>query len=155
MKVKVLTISDRASAGIYEDRSGPAVAEILRETWPEIDLELEIVTDDGGDIEKALGGNLDRDVIITTGGTGIGPRDNTPGVTEAFCDRMIPGIAEYLRRESCRETVNAVLSRGVSGIRGRTLIVNLPGSVKGAQYCARLLVPLLPHALRMIRGEGH
>ena len=73
----------------------------------------------------------------------------------SFCDRSIPGIAEYLRRESCNETLNAVLSRGVAGYKGTTIIINLPGSVKGATFCAELLLPILPHACDMIHGKGH
>jgi molybdopterin adenylyltransferase len=155
MKVLVLTISDRASDGIYEDKSGPGIEKILEGGLPEVDIERMVVSDDARDIEDALAGHLNMDVIITTGGTGIGPRDNTPDITEKFCDRMIPGVAEYLRRESCSQTVNAVLSRGVAGLKGSTIIINLPGSEKGAVFCAELLVPVLPHACKMVRGEGH
>ena len=139
MKILVLTISDRATEGVYEDRSGPAVEKVLLAT----------------DIEEALGKDAEHDVILTTGGSGIGPRDNAPDVTMSFCDRSIPGIAEYLRSESCKETLNAVLSRGIAGYKGTTIIINLPGSVKGAVFCAELLVPILPHACDMILGKGH
>ncbi|MBN2184178.1 MAG: MogA/MoaB family molybdenum cofactor biosynthesis protein [Candidatus Krumholzibacteriota bacterium] len=155
MKILVLTISDRASKGEYEDLSGPAVEKILIEKIPKADVARGIISDDRSGIEKKFGESLDYDVIITTGGTGLGPRDNTPEATEAFCDRLIPGIAEYLRRESCSETLNAVLSRGRAGIKDASLIINLPGSVRGASFCAGLLAGLLPHALRMIEGGGH
>ena len=155
MKILVLTISDRASEGVYEDRSGPAVEKVLDEEFPGAEIERLIVSDEAAEIEGAFEKHADYDVILTTGGSGIGPRDNTPDVTMSFCDRMIPGIAEYLRSESCKETLNAVLSRGVAGYKGTTIIVNLPGSVKGAAFCAELLVPILPHACDMIRGKGH
>ena len=155
MKILVLTISDRASEGIYEDRSGPAVEEVLRAGIPGAGIERLVVSDDEAEILKIFESHLDRDVILTTGGSGIGPRDVTPDVTARFCDALIPGIAEHLRRESYRETPYALLSRAVAGRKGRTVIVNLPGSVKGARFCAQLLVEILPHACAMVRGEGH
>lgn len=155
MKILVLTISDRASRGEYEDLSGPAIEKILSEKIPEADIERAVISDDRSGIEKKFGESPDYDVIITSGGTGLGPRDNTPEATEAFCDREVPGIAEYLRKESCRETVNAVLSRARAGMKGDTLIINLPGSVKGAVFCAELLGGIIPHARNMIKGVGH
>lgn len=155
MKILVLTISDRASKGVYEDRSGPAVEKALGDGLEGAGIERIIVSDEVVDIEKALEDYSKYDVILTTGGSGIGPRDNAPDVTMRFCDSMIPGIAEYLRRQSCEETINAVLSRGVAGYRGTTIVINLPGSVKGATFCAKLLVPILPHAYDMIRGKRH
>ncbi|MCK4237387.1 MAG: MogA/MoaB family molybdenum cofactor biosynthesis protein [Candidatus Krumholzibacteria bacterium] len=155
MKVLVLTISDRVSKGVYEDRSGPEIERILGSGLVGVDVKRLVVSDDAGEIEDALERHLNMDAIITTGGTGIGPRDNTPEITGKFCDRLIPGIAEYLRRESFKQTANAVLSRGVAGVKGHTVIVNLPGSVKGAGFCAELLVSLLPHACKMVSGEGH
>ena len=155
MKILVLTISDRASEGVYEDRSGPAVLEVLGAGIQGAHIERLVVPDDKKEILKAFESNLDKDVIVTTGGSGIGPRDVTPDVTERFCDALIPGIAEHLRRESYRETPYALLSRAVAGRKGRTVIVNLPGSVKGARFCAGLLVDILPHACAMVRGEGH
>ena len=155
MKILVLTISDRASRGEYEDLSGPAVEKILSEKIPGADITKAIISDDRSGIEKKFGESLDYDVIITSGGTGLGPRDNTPEATEAFCDRTIPGIAEYLREESRGETLNAVLSRGRAGMKETTLIINLPGSVKGAVFCAELLGGIIPHARDMIKGIGH
>lgn len=155
MKVLVLTISDRASQGVYDDKSGPVIEKILTEKLSEVLVERLIVSDDEVAIKEAYSSHLEKDIIITTGGTGIGPRDNTPDITENFCDRLIPGIAEYLRIESCKQTINAVLSRGVAGIKDKTLIINLPGSVKGASFCTELLIPILAHAVKMMRGEGH
>ena len=155
MKVLVLTISDRAFRGEYEDLSGPAVEKILLEGMEETIVERTIVSDDEPAIEKVLKASGTFDVILTTGGTGLGPRDVTPEATERVCDRIIPGIGEYLRSESFRETNSAVLSRGIAGMIGKTIVVNMPGSVKGASFCAGLLVGILPHALAMVRGEGH
>jgi len=155
MKILVLTISDRVSEGVYEDRSGPTVEEVLRAGIQGAVIDRLVVPDDAAEIEQAFEAHLDMDVILTTGGSGIGPRDVTPDVTTRFCDALIPGIAEHLRRESYRETPYALLSRAVAGRKGLTVIVNLPGSVNGARFCAELLVEILPHACAMVRGEGH
>lgn len=155
MRVLVLTISDRASQGVYEDKSGPAIENILKEHLTDAIISRSIVPDDEQEITAAFEGNADKDVIITTGGTGIGPRDVTPEATMKSCDRLIEGIADYLRRESCKQTLNAVLSRGTAGIRGSTIIINLPGSVKGATFCTELLIPIVPHAMAMLSGHGH
>lgn len=155
MKVLVLTISDRASQGIYEDRSGPAIEAVFSEKLPDAHIERRIVPDEEGPILETFSHHLANDVIITTGGTGIGPRDITPDVTEKFCDRVIPGIAEYLRAASIAQTTHAVLSRGVAGVKGNTIIVNIPGSVKGAIFCTELLITILPHAVTMVQGGGH
>ncbi|MBN2071922.1 MAG: MogA/MoaB family molybdenum cofactor biosynthesis protein [Candidatus Krumholzibacteriota bacterium] len=155
MRILVLTISDRASRGQYEDLSGPAIEKALSERIASADIDRAVISDDRDGIEKKFAESSSYDVIVTTGGTGLGPRDNTPEATESFCDRMIPGIAEYLRRESCVQTVNAVISRGTAGMKGRTIIINLPGSVKGASFCAELLAGVIPHAVRMIEGGGH
>ena len=155
MKILVITISDRASRGEYEDLSGPAVKTILEESLDGAEIEVVIVPDEQSEIERALESGLGSTAIITTGGTGLGPRDITPDVTERFCDRPVPGISEMLRAESLRETRNAALSRGYAGMKDRTLIVNIPGSVRGASFCADLLAPLLEHAAGMINGDGH
>ena len=155
MKILVVTISDRASRGEYEDLSGPAVKEILEEEIAGADIEVVVVPDEEADIRRALESGLGFAAVITTGGTGLGPRDITPEVTERFCDRSAPGISEMLRAESLKETRNAALSRGYSGMKSRTLFVNIPGSVRGASFCARLLAPLFIHAEGMISGEGH
>ena len=155
MKVLVLTISDRASAGEYDDQSGPALAQVLRELLDDVVIRRAVVPDDSRQIEAAMTDGLDCDVILTTGGTGLGPRDITPEVTEQFCERAVPGLAELLRAESLKETSHAALSRGAAGQRGMTLVVNLPGSVGGASFGARVLAPILPHAARMMAGKGH
>jgi molybdopterin adenylyltransferase len=155
LKILVVTISDRASRGEYEDLSGPAVREILAAEIPECEFGAVIIPDEKVEIVRALESGLDGDVVITTGGTGLGPRDITPEVTEQFCDRSVPGLSEMLRTESLKDTPNAVLSRGFAGMKDSTLIVNIPGSVRGASFCARLLAPLLEHAVGMMGGEGH
>lgn len=151
----VLTISDRAARGVYRDASGPAIAAVLEEAFPGIAITREVVPDEPEAIMTALERLADRDWIITTGGTGIGPRDVTPETTARFCERPLPGIAETLRAESYRETPQAMLSRGYAGIRGRTIVVNLPGSVKAVVFCTRLLVPVMEHAHDMLAGKGH
>jgi len=155
VRVLVLTVSDRASQGVYEDLSGPAVERVLRELVPGIDVQRRVVPDDIARISEALSAGPDVDAIITTGGTGIGPRDVTPEATVACCDRLVPGIAEMLRAESGRQTPHAAFSRGVACVKGRTLIVNVPGSVRAAEFCARLIAPMLEHACAMLRGDGH
>jgi len=127
----------------------------VRDLLPEAVVRRMIVPDEEARIQTALRAGLDGDVVITTGGTGLSPRDITPEVTEGFCDRMVPGIADYIRSESLQETPRAVLSRGVAGTRETTLVVNLPGSAKAADFCARRLAPLLPHAVAMMAGGGH
>ncbi|MBD3180184.1 MAG: MogA/MoaB family molybdenum cofactor biosynthesis protein [Candidatus Latescibacteria bacterium] len=155
MKVLVLTVSDRAAGGIYRDRSGPAIQEVLTERIGGIEIEREIIPDDRDLLVKTFGENRERDVIITTGGTGLGPRDFTPEATAEFCEKMVPGIAEYLRARSFEQTPHAALSRAAAGISGDLLIINFPGSVKGAVFCAEVISELLEHALEMIRGAGH
>jgi molybdopterin adenylyltransferase len=155
VRILVITISDRAFRGEYEDLSGPAVKAILEEEIEGTEVEIVIVPDEEEDILRALESGLGCAAVLTTGGTGLGPRDITPEVTARFCDRPVPGISEMLRAESLRETRNAALSRGYSGMKGRTLIVNIPGSVRGASFCAKLLAPLLVHAEGMISGGGH
>jgi len=155
VRILVVTISDRAHRGEYEDLSGPAVKEILEGSIAGAEVEIIIVPDEEDHIVRALESGLGADAVITTGGTGLGPRDITPEITERFCDRAVPGIAGMLRAESLKETPNAALSRGYAGLKGRTLIVNIPGSLRGASFCAALLAPLLVHARGMISGEGH
>lgn len=153
--ILVVTVSDRAAAGVYEDRSGPAVEEELRAAFPGCRVERKIVPDDEGPLRGALESGEAFDVVLTTGGTGLGPRDITPEVTKAVCDRELPGVAEMLRFESRKEVATAVLSRGVAGSRGQTIYVNLPGSEKGARSCTRMLIPVLLHAVEMASGGDH
>ena len=155
MKTAVITISDRASKGIYEDLSGPEIEKLLGELVPECSVERTVVPDEAGAIRGALESFEGWDFILTTGGTGIGPRDITPEVTREYCDRELSGISETLRAESLRETKAAMLSRGYSGMKGKTIIVNFPGSVKAVRLCTRVVAPVMTHAVRMIKGEGH
>ena len=155
LKVAVITVSDRAFRGEYADLSGPAVRDSLLETGPETRIVMETVPDEKEKITQALEKHLDCDWILTTGGTGISPRDVTPEATREFCDRELPGVSEWLRRESQAETPFAVFSRGTCGVKGNTIIVNLPGSVKGARFCTRLLRTVMEHGVGMIRGAGH
>ena len=155
MKAAVITISDRASKGIYEDLSGPEIVRIIREKVPDCIIERKIVPDEAPEILEALESFNGYDFILTTGGTGIGPRDVTPGVTEKYCDRELPGISETLRAESLKETNSAMLSRGFSGMKGNTIIINFPGSVKAVRLCTGVVAPVMIHAVKMIKGEGH
>lgn len=151
----VLTISDRASRGLYEDLSGPAIEEVLRARFPAAQIRRQIVPDEPEAIRAAFAAQAGADFILTTGGTGIGPRDVTPEVTAGWCDRLLPGVAEALRAASARETPMAMLSRGTAGLKGRTLIVNFPGSLKAARLGAQTLAPVMEHALEMLAGGGH
>lgn len=155
LEIMVITISDRAYRGEYKDLSGPKIKEIIEASDIEARVELMVVPDEAAKIKAALLSHLDKDFILTTGGTGLSPRDITPELTREVCEREIPGISEMLRFESYRETRNAVLSRGVAGVRGRTIIINFPGSVKAVTLCTQLVLPILEHAQKMLRGEGH
>ena len=155
MKISVITISDRASQGIYKDTAGPAIVKILKETLESCTVTQTIIPDVREELLRAFTETTKADVIITTGGTGLSPRDITPEVTAEYCDRLIPGIAEYIRIESLKETPNAVFSRGIAGLKGGTVIINFPGSLRAATFCSTLIAPLLPHAIKMSAGKGH
>ncbi len=157
IKAAVLTISDSCSAGTRQDLSGPAIKEMLISA--NIDAgEILVLPDDRDLIAeklKSLCDETDIDVIITTGGTGFGPRDVTPEATLSVCDRITPGLMEVSRAEGYKKTPKAILSRGCAGIRSGTLIVNLPGSVKAVTECMEIIGPILPHAVKMMQGGGH
>ncbi len=155
MRVVVITISDRASRREYEDLSGPAVQEEVLALFPSAQVSRLIVEDDRDRILAALESCGDPDFILTTGGTGLSPRDVTPETTARFCEREIPGIAEALRAASLAETPAAMLSRGYAGHRGNTVVVNFPGSPKAVRLCMKVLGPIIEHAGRMLRAEGH
>jgi len=155
MKVLIITISDRASNGIYEDLSGKEIEKILTEKFPDVYIKREIVSDSKGEILGAFRQYEIFNYVITSGGTGISPRDLTPELTEEFTDKEVPGISEVLMLESYRETPNAMLSRGFSGIKGKTIFVNFPGSVKAVKLCTKILSEIMVHALEMIEGSGH
>lgn len=155
MEILVLTISDRAYRGEYDDKSGPVIVDIIRKKFTDAIIRTSIVPDDKTAIRESFGANQSCNFVITTGGTGLSVRDITPEATVEYCDRMVPGIAEMIRAESLKETPYAALSRGISGMKGKCLIVNLPGSVKAVSSCTKLLIPLLEHASSMISGCGH
>ena len=151
----VITLSDRAAAGEYEDKSGPEIERILRERYYRV-LETLLLPDDKSRLMKELMRLADQrqvNVIFTTGGTGFSERDQTPEATIAVCDRMAPGIAEAMRAESMRITPKGMLSRAVSGIRKKTLIVNLPGSPKACRECLDVILDPLDHGLGILRGS--
>jgi molybdenum cofactor synthesis domain-containing protein len=155
VKVAVITISDRASRGEYPDLSGPEIVLGVMAAFPGAEVTRRVVPDEEADIRAALEAAEGVDFILTTGGTGISPRDVTPEVTARFCEREIPGIAEMLRSRSYDETPAAVLSRGYAGQRGTTIVVNFPGSVKAVRLCMKVLVAVMGHAVKMLRAEGH
>jgi molybdenum cofactor synthesis domain-containing protein len=154
VRVGVLTVSDRSARGERADLSGPALVERLRDHgWP---TELTaIVADDQDGIERTLAAWADSglDLILTTGGTGFAPRDRAPEATLAVCDRMAPGLAETMRRAGAEKTPHAMLSRAAAGMRGATLIVNMPGSPRAAVESLEAILPALEHGLKLLRGE--
>ena len=157
MKIGVLTISDRGSRGEYEDRSGPLIVSILQSRTPWQVNHQAIVPDEMAVIADTLAAWTDEKVnlILTTGGTGFAPRDITPEATRSIIERETPGIVEALRAESRKITQHAMLSRAVAGIRGRTLIINLPGSPKAVRENLEMLLPVLPHALELLIDAPH
>jgi molybdenum cofactor synthesis domain-containing protein len=157
MRVAVITISDSVSQGKSEDRSGPAVAGRCKDLGWEV-VSAHVVADDRIGIEKLLTAQADSgavNLVVTTGGTGIGPRDTTPEATAAVCSRLIPGFAELMRSTGLQVTRRAVMSRAVVGVRSQSIIVNLPGSPKGAVESLDAIADLLPHACDVIRGLHH
>ena len=156
VRVAVLTVSDRSKEGIYEDKSGPRLIEIIRMHAGWDVAEIAVVRDEVDDIKSMLSKWCAEEVnlILTTGGTGFGPRDKTPEATKSVIEKDAPGISESLRAESLKKTPYAMLSRGVSGITGHTLIINLPGNPKAISECMDILIPVLPHALELLMGTG-
>lgn len=158
-RAAVLTVSDRASDGAYEDLSGPAAAQMLRDGISIEVADVQLVPDELGQIADQLRYWADVEhysLIVTSGGTGISPRDVTPQATLSVVDYEVPGLAEVMRAASLRKTPMAALSRAVAGVRGRTLIINLPGSPKAVRECLEAILPVLPHALEQLEsGAGH
>jgi molybdopterin adenylyltransferase len=149
----VVTVSDSCAHGERVDISGPAVAEILKKLGFRV-VTTQIVQDDSMQIQNALVHlALEVRLIVTTGGTGIAPRDVTPEATEAICDRLIDGVGERMRLEGAKKTPFAALSRGVCGVREKTLILNLPGSPGGAVESLEAVMDLIPHALNLLEGK--
>lgn len=157
MRVVVLTVSDSVANGQREDVSGPAVIAVCRGLGWEVVAALRVSDDPAAlrDQLRELADSGRADLILTTGGTGISPRDNTPESTQAIADRIIPGIAEEMRRKGLERTPTAVLSRGIAATRAKSLIVNLPGSPKGASESLDAIAHLLPHAIAVIHGARH
>jgi molybdopterin adenylyltransferase len=157
MRVAVLTVSDSVSRGERQDRSGPGVAERCRALGWQV-VSCEAVSDDRPALEKRLAALADPaavDLVLTTGGTGIGPRDATPEATAAVCQKILPGLGELMRAKGREKNPRAVLSRAVAGVRKRALIVNLPGSPRGALESLDAVADLLPHAVEVLRGASH
>ncbi|HEY5653312.1 MAG TPA: MogA/MoaB family molybdenum cofactor biosynthesis protein [Pontiella sp.] len=154
MKILIITLSDRAVLGKYEDLSGPEIESLLKESFPEANVERILI----GDEENALQEQINRaskfDIIITTGGTGIGPRDITPDVVNPMLDREIPGIMEFIRTKHGERLPSALLSRSTAGTIGTTLIYTLPGSVKAVREYMHEILRSLEHALKMVNGEN-
>jgi molybdopterin adenylyltransferase len=154
--VGILTISDKGSRGERQDKSG----ETIREIFSSMDVRIvnyDVIPDEKDVIIETLEdwadeGNLD--VVITTGGTGLTPKDVTPEATLAVVDRIVPGFAEAMRAESLKKTPHAMLSRAVAGNRGKCLIINLPGSPKAVRECLEVILPALPHAVETLKGES-
>ena len=151
----ILTISDKGSRGERVDESGKIIRDILSQLNSKV-IKYEIVPDEVDLIANRLaewadGGSVD--VIITTGGTGLGPRDVTPEATTSIIDKTVPGLAETMRTATFSITPFAILSRAVAGVRGKCLIINLPGSPKAVQECLQVILPAIPHAVEIIKGE--
>jgi molybdopterin adenylyltransferase len=150
----VLTVSDKGARGERSDTAGPALQRLLEENGFRVSA-CAVVPDEADKIGEVICGWVDRqavDLVITAGGTGLSPRDVTPEATRPLLDREIPGIAETMRMASQKKTVHAMLSRGVAGIRGQSLIINLPGSEKAARENLEAVLPALPHALYKLKG---
>jgi molybdenum cofactor synthesis domain-containing protein len=155
VRATVVVASNRASAGVYADASGPIIVAGLRQLGFEVGDP--VVVPDGDPVGEAIRAAVDDgvDVVITSGGTGVTPTDRTPEVTRALLDYEVPGIAEAIRAYSRDRVPTSVLSRGLAGVRGTTLVVNLPGSTGGARDGLAVLGPVLAHAVSQLRGGDH
>ncbi len=154
--VGILTISDKGASGEREDTSGRILRE-LAETFPAKVLIYQCIPDEKRMICDHLVSFCDKwktDLILTTGGTGISPRDVTPDATQTVIDYLIPGVGEIMRMEGYRKNPRAVISRAIAGVRGRTLIVNMPGSPRAVRECFGILMPILPHAIEKMKGDS-
>ncbi len=154
IKVAILTLSDKGSKGEREDLSGPAIREILKRIDASVEY-YEVIPDEKDLIkEKLMDYSKKVDLILTTGGTGISPRDVTPDATLEAIEREIPGIAEAMRLEGLKKTNRSMLSRAVAGVRGDTLIVNLPGSERAVRENLEVIIDVIPHAIEKIKGDS-
>jgi molybdenum cofactor synthesis domain-containing protein len=154
-KVAIITISDRGSKGEREDSSGPLIREMVKNLPAEV-IHYEIIPDEKEVIIEALKRSSDElkaDLILTTGGTGLSPRDVTPDATRRVIEKEVPGFSEAMRAESLKKTPHAMISRAICGIRGSSLIVNLPGSPKSVKENLSVILPALPHALSKLKGD--
>lgn len=157
IKAVAITLSDRCARGEQRDESGEVLVELLRAMNAEI-VAQEILPDDLEPLADRLRAFADREdvnLIVTTGGTGLSPRDNTPEATGAVIEREVPGLAEAMRMETVRRTPTAVLSRSVCGVRSGALIINLPGSPNSVRECFAVIAPVLPHAVALLAGKPH
>ncbi len=157
IKTAILTVSDSCSQQKREDVSGQTIRDLLPADKFEI-CKYKIVADEQEDIAKELIRFADEtriDIVLTTGGTGLGPRDITPEATIGVCEKMVPGLGEAMRAEGLKKTQNAILSRSVAGMRGNTLIINLPGSPKAVKESLEAILNVLDHAVDMVAGRGH
>jgi molybdopterin adenylyltransferase len=156
MKIGRLTISDRASAGVYADRSGPEIESVLREQFPEAHFESQVVPDELDQIVAALLRYTEEpglDLVVTTGGTGISSRDVTPEATRLVLEKELPGFGEAMRMSSLTRVKTAILSRATAGTRGRSLIINLPGKPSAVRECLEILAPAIREGVRHLRDE--
>lgn len=157
MKIGRVTISDRASAGVYEDRSGPEIESVLRGVFGAETQFLAVVIPDEVELIasnlRELADVADCDLVVTTGGTGVGPRDVTPEATRAVLEKELPGFGEAMRMQSLAKVKTAILSRATAGTRGRCLIVNLPGKPSAVGECLEILAPAIREGLAHLRGD--
>ena len=157
IKAAILTVSDSCVKGQREDVSGQTVEDILKKNNFDV-RDKQIVADETEQISTKLIYFSDKtkvDIVFTTGGTGLGPRDVTPEATIAVCEKIVPGLGELMRLKGPEKTPNAILSRSVAGIRKNTLIINLPGSPKAVRECLEMILDILPHSVKMMHGDGH
>ena len=155
IKVGILTISDKGSKGEREDLSGKVIEEVVKKINGEVKY-YQIIPDEKNIIQEELIKAVDKlhlDLILTTGGTGLAKRDVTPGATLEVIEKEVPGISEIIRSESFKKTDRAILSRGVSGIRKESLIINLPGSPKGVRESLKIILDALPHGIESLKGQ--
>ena len=156
IKIGIITVSDRASAGVYGDLSGKAIIDTLNEyltsEWKQV---YKVIPDEQADIENTIKQMVDQEaccLIVTTGGTGPAKRDVTPEATEAVCDKMMPGFGELMRAESLKYVPTAILSRQTAGLRGSCLIINLPGKPKSIRECLDAIFPAVPYCIDLVEG---